>query len=239
MNIPQIFPNQNSNNLPEVLLEDNHLLIINKRPSQLIQGDKTGDKPVSEILKEYLKNKYNKPGNVFMGVTHRLDRPASGIVIFAKTSKALARINHMLQLREIHKTYWAIVKNKPVSENTHLIHFLKKNEKLNKSFVCTEETGNSQKAELFYNLKGKSDHYFLLEINLITGRHHQIRVQLAAIGSPIKGDIKYGYPRTNPNGSIHLHARKVEFIHPIQKEKIIIQCNPPSDPVWDLFSNLF
>ena len=225
-------------NYPEILFEDNHLLIVNKQPSQIVQGDKTGDKPLSEILKDYLKEKYNKPGNVFLGVAHRLDRPASGVVIFAKTSKALERLNKMFKEKEIHKTYWAVVKNKPPVDSDHLIHFLKKNEKQNKSFSCLPDDKSASKSELKYKLINKSDNYFLLEINLITGRHHQIRAQLAAIGCPIKGDIKYGFPRTNQDASIHLHARKVEFAHPVSKEKISIIASPPADAIWDIFKNL-
>ena len=204
-------------NYPEILFEDNHLLIVNKLPSQIVQGDKTGDKPLSEILKDYLREQYHKPGNVFLGVAHRLDRPASGAVLFAKTSKALERLNKMFREKEIHKTYWAVVKNKPPADTDHLIHYLKKNEKQNKSFSCLPDDKNASKSELTYKLISKSDHYYLLEINLITGRHHQIRAQLAAIGCPIKGDIKYGFPRTNQDASIHLHARKVEFLHPVGK----------------------
>ena len=229
-------PNKNNFILPEIIFEDNHLLVINKLNSQIVQGDKTGDSPLSEMLKEYIKKKYNKPGNVFLGVVHRIDRPASGLVIFAKTSKSLSRLNQMIQNREIKKTYWAVVKTQPPLDSGHLINFLKKNEKLNKSFVCEESVKDSHRAELYYKLIGKSNNYFLLEINLITGRHHQIRTQLAHIGCPIKGDIKYGFPRTNPNGSIHLHAQKIEFIHPVKQDFISLTCNPPVDNVWKAFS---
>ena len=188
--------------------------------SDIVQGDKTGDEPLSEKLKTFLKHKYKKPGNVFLGVVHRLDRPVSGAIIFAKTGKALSRLNNMIKERSINKTYWAIVKNKPEKENDHLINYLKKNQKKNKSFVCSKQTEGSLKAELKYNLIGKSDKFYLLEINLLTGRHHQIRAQLAHIGSPIKGDIKYGYHTTNKDASINLHSRKIEFIHPVKKEKM-------------------
>jgi len=218
-----------------VLFEDNHLIVFNKKSSEIVQGDKTGDEPLSEKLKTYLKKKYNKPGNVYMGVVHRLDRPVSGALIFAKTGKALSRLNNMIKERSINKTYWAIVKNKPEKENAHLINYLIKNQKKNKSFVCSEQTKNSLKAELIYNLIGKSDKFYLLEIQLLTGRHHQIRAQLAHIGSPIKGDIKYGYHTTNKDASINLHSRKIEFIHPVKKEKMEIIAPVPDDSLWKYF----
>lgn len=220
----------------DILYEDNHLLILNKQPSAIVQGDKTGDEPLSETLKQYLKVRYDKPGNVFLGVVHRLDRPVSGAVIFARTSKALTRLNAMLKQGEIHKTYWAVVKNTPPEAEAHLTGYLRRNEEKNKTFVSAKPSENSQKAELVYRLIGSSDTYHLLEINLLTGRHHQIRAQLADIGCPIKGDLKYGFPRSNPGGSIHLHARSVEFIHPVSKENICITANPPADPVWDFFT---
>ncbi|MBT5289529.1 MAG: RNA pseudouridine synthase, partial [Flavobacterium sp.] len=198
----------------EVLFEDNHLLIVNKKSGDIVQGDKTGDKPLSDVVKEYIKEKYNKPGEVFLGVVHRLDRPTSGIIIFARTSKALERLNKMLRERTISKTYWAVVKNTPLKEKDSLIHFLKKNPKNNKSTVFTKETDASKKAILHYLVIKKLDNYSLLEIDLETGRHHQIRAQLAYIGSPIKGDLKYGASRSNKDGSIHLHARKISFTHP-------------------------
>jgi len=219
----------------DILFEDNHLIILNKRPSSIVQGDKTGDEPLSESLKQYLKIKHGKPGNVFMGVVHRLDRPVSGVVIFAKTSKALSRLTMMLKNGEIHKTYWAIVRNRPPQQNDHLIHFLTRNEEQNKSFIQLVQVNKAQKAELFYTMIGEGDRYYLLEVRLITGRHHQIRVQLAGIGCPIKGDVKYGYPRTNPGGFIHLHAREIEFIHPVRKELVKITADPPSDKLWDFF----
>jgi 23S rRNA pseudouridine1911/1915/1917 synthase len=220
----------------DILYEDNHLLILNKQPSSIVQGDKTGDEPLSEILKQYIKTKYDKPGNVFLGVVHRLDRPVSGAVIFARTSKALTRLNAMLKEGEIHKTYWAVVKNKPAEPEAHLIGYLRRNEEKNKSFVSARPAENSQKAELTYRLLDSSDKYYLLEVKLLTGRHHQIRAQLADIGCAIKGDLKYGFPRPNPGGSIHLHARSVGFIHPVSKAAIYITADPPSDPVWDFFT---
>ena len=217
-----------------VLFEDNHLIIVNKRVGDIVQGDKTGDKPLSEIVKEYIADKYKKPGKVFLGVVHRLDRPTSGIVIFARTSKALERLNKMLREKSIHKTYWAIVKNTPEKEQDTLIHYLKKNPKNNKSTAYSKETDGSKKAVLHYRLKQKFDNYSLLEIDLETGRHHQIRCQLASIGCPIKGDLKYGFDRSNKDGGIHLHARKIKFIHPVSKEEILIRSDPPMDVIWDL-----
>lgn len=220
----------------EVLYEDNHIIAVNKRPSDIVQGDKTGDKPLSELVKEYVKKKYNKPGDVFIGVAHRLDRPVSGVVLFARTSKALERLNKLFREKTIRKTYWAVVKNKPPQEEGHLAHFMLKNEAKNMSKAFSEERKGSQLAELDYKLIASSDNYYLLEVNPITGRHHQIRVQLASIGCPIKGDLKYGYARSNPNGSIHLHARKIEFMHPVKQEPMCILAPPPVDPVWSAFA---
>lgn len=219
----------------EILYEDNHLIVINKKPSQIVQGDKTGDKPLSELVKEYIKKKYNKPRDVYLGVPHRLDRPVSGVVLFARTSKALSRLNEMLRDKTIIKTYWAIVKNRPPKESGTLVHYLKKNEQKNISKAYEKEVAGSQRAELDYKLLASSDTYHLLEINLKTGRHHQIRVQLAAMGCPIKGDLKYGFPRSNENASIHLHSRKTEFIHPVSKAEIKIIAPPPKDVLWDWF----
>ena len=219
----------------EVLYEDNHLVIINKRSSDIVQGDKTGDEPLSEKVKKYLKKKYHKPGEVFLGVVHRLDRPVSGALIFARTSKALGRMNELLRQKEVHKTYWTVVKTKPPKDRDHLIHYLKKNQQKNRSFAYKEPGEGRLMAEMAYKLIGKSDNYYLLEVELFTGRHHQIRVQLAQIGCPVKGDLKYGYPRSNKNASIHLHARKIEFIHPIRKESLSITAPPPEDAVWDYF----
>jgi 23S rRNA pseudouridine1911/1915/1917 synthase len=219
----------------QILFEDNHILVVNKLPSQIVQGDKTGDAPLSELLKNYIKEKYSKPGDVFLGVVHRLDRPVSGAVIFARTSKALSRLNEMLKNREINKTYWAVVKNQPPEDHGTLVHYLLREESKNKSFIVSENTRNSQRAELKYQIVGKSNSFYLLEVDLMTGRHHQIRAQLSAIGCPIKGDLKYGFQRSNPDGSIHLHARKISFVHPVKKELISITADPPNDPIWNYF----
>ena len=217
----------------QILFEDNHIMIVNKRAGDISQGDKTGDKPLSDVVKTYIKEKYNKSGDVFLGVVHRLDRPTSGVIIFARTSKALTRLTKMLRDREIHKTYWAVVKNHPKKEKDTLIDFLKKNPKNNKSYSYPKEIDGSKKAILHYKVVKKLDNYSLLEIDLETGRHHQIRTQLANIGSPIKGDLKYGFDRSNKDGSIHLHARKIEFIHPVSKEKISIIAPTPTDVIWN------
>ena len=219
----------------EILFEDNHLLIVNKKPSQIIQGDKTGDKPLSEQLKDFIKERDHKPGNVFLGVVHRIDRPVSGIVIFAKTSKALTRLNEMLKNGEIHKTYWVVVKNKPNPEKGRLINWLRRDEQKNKASAYDHPAANTQKAELTYELIDQSDQYFLLQVELLTGRHHQIRAQLAKIGCPVKGDLKYGFARSNPDGSIHLHARSIEFMHPVKKEMIKLVADPPDDKLWNWF----
>jgi len=221
-----------------VLYEDNHIIVVNKAPSEIVQGDKTGDKPLSEIIKEYLKEKYNKPGNVFCGVTHRLDRPTSGVVVFAKTSKALARLNDMFRNGEVDKTYWAVVKKRPEKDEDKLIHYLVKNERNNKSAAYDIEKPHTKKAVLHYRLISASQKYFLLEIDLETGRHHQIRCQLARIGCPIKGDLKYGAERSNPDGSISLHARTISFIHPVSKEKIAVTAPPPEENLWRAFEAL-
>lgn len=216
----------------QVLFEDNHIIIVNKRAGDIVQGDKTQDKPLSEVVKEYIKEKYNKPGNVFLGVVHRLDRPTSGIVIFARTSKALERLNKMLREKSIQKTYWAVVKSAPKKESGTLINFLKKNPKNNKSSVFQKEIAGSKRAVLHYQTIKKLDNYSLLEVDLETGRHHQIRAQLSFLGSPIKGDLKYGFPRSNKDGSIHLHARKIDFIHPVNKEKVSLSSPLPEDVIW-------
>ena len=218
-----------------VLYEDNHLIIVNKAPSEIVQGDKTGDKPLSEVIKEYLKEKYHKPGNVFCGVTHRLDRPTSGVVVFAKTSKALSRLNEIFRNGEVDKTYWAVVKNKPEKKEDRLTHYLVKNEKNNKSTAFDCEKPHTKKAVLHYKLISTSEKYYLLEIDLETGRHHQIRCQLAKIGSPIKGDLKYGAERSNPDGSISLHARTISFIHPVSKERIEVTAPVPDENLWNSF----
>jgi 23S rRNA pseudouridine1911/1915/1917 synthase len=220
----------------EVIYEDNHIIAVNKTGSEIVQGDKTGDTPLSEIVKQWLKEKHDKPGNVFLGVAHRLDRPVSGVVLFAKTSKALERLNEMFRLGEVKKTYWAIVKNPPPQSEGELVHYLVRNEKQNKSYAFDVEKTGSKKAILSYRMIGKSDHYYLLEIDLKTGRHHQIRCQLAQMGCPIKGDLKYGFGRSNPDGGISLHSRKAEFIHPVSKEEIKITAPVPDEKIWKAFS---
>lgn len=221
----------------DVVYEDNHLIIVNKSSSEIVQGDKTGDKPLSEMVKEYIKQKYHKPGNVFLGVVHRLDRPVSGLVVFARTSKALARLNEMFRTKEVHKTYWAIVGNCPPTEEGELVHWLVRNEKQNKSYAYDKEKPEAKKAILDYKLIGRSERYFLLEVDLKTGRHHQIRCQLAKMGCPIKGDLKYGSPRTNPDGSICLHARRVRFVHPVSKQEIDVTAPVPEGNLWHSFQN--
>jgi 23S rRNA pseudouridine1911/1915/1917 synthase len=216
----------------EVIYEDNHIIAVNKTCSEIVQGDKTGDKPLSEMLKEWIKEKYCKPGNIFVGVTHRLDRPVSGVVLFAKTSKALTRLNDMFRDGEVKKTYWAIVKNCPPKEEDDLVNWLVRNEKQNKSYAYDEERPDSKRAELHYRVIAHSDRYFLLEIHLKTGRHHQIRCQLAKIGCPIKGDLKYGFDRSNKDGGICLHARSAEFIHPVSLKEIKIVAPVPDDNLW-------
>ncbi|MDR1681798.1 MAG: RNA pseudouridine synthase [Candidatus Symbiothrix sp.] len=216
-----------------VIFEDNHLIAVNKSSSEIVQSDKTGDTPMSETVKQWLKEKYDKPGNVYLGVTHRLDRPVSGIVLFAKTSKALSRLNEMFRDGQIHKTYWAIVKNRPPQDADEITHYLVRNEKQNKSYAYDGEKANSKKAILSYQIIAQSERYYLLEIDLKTGRHHQIRCQLAKIGCPIKGDLKYGFDRSNPDGGISLHSRKVHFVHPVSKEEIeIIAPVPVNDKLW-------
>ena len=222
----------NKNNL-QVLYEDNHIIVINKRPGDIVQGDKTGDTPLSEIVKEYIKDKYNKPGNVYLGVVHRLDRPTSGLVIFARTSKALPRLNQLFKDRDAKKTYWALIKNMPPKEEDTLTHFLKRNPKQNKSYAHIKEVPESKKAILDYKIIQKLDNYFLLEIDLHTGRHHQIRSQLSAIGCPIKGDLKYGFDRSNKDASISLHARKLSFKHPVKDLELNIIAPAPNDPIWN------
>lgn len=216
----------------EVIYEDNHIIAVNKNCKEIVQGDKTGDTPLSDIVKEWLKEKYQKPGNVFVGVTHRLDRPVSGLVLFAKTSKALSRLNEMFRLGEVKKTYWAIVKKQPPKEEDELTHWIDRNERQNKSYAYDKERLNTKKAILHYKLIARSDNYYLLEIDLKTGRHHQIRTQLSKIGSPIKGDLKYGADRSNPDGGISLHARRIAFTHPVSKEEIIIEAPVPNDNLW-------
>ena len=217
----------------EVIYEDNHLIAVNKNCHELVQGDKTGDTSLADLLKTWLKEKYAKPGNVLVGVTHRLDRPVTGVVVFAKTSKALARMNELFRTGEIKKTYWAIVRNRPPEVEQELTHWLIRNEKQNKSYVCTpSQKRDARKAVLHYRLLAQSENYYLLEIDLQTGRHHQIRCQLAAIGCPIRGDLKYGAGRSNPDGGISLHARRVSFVHPVSKRPINIVAPVPDEPLW-------
>lgn len=221
----------------EVLYEDNHLVVINKKTSDIVQGDKTGDTPLSDKVGTYLKEKYNKPGNVFVGVTHRLDRPTSGVLIFARTSKSLARMNEMFKSKaNLKKVYWAIIQKSPEKDKARLINYLRKDAKKNKSFVCDKNANGAKEAILDYKTIAKSDKYYLLEINLITGRHHQIRAQLSHIGCPIKGDLKYGFSRSNPDAGISLHARQIEFIHPVKKEPIRIEAPVPKDSLWNYFA---
>lgn len=215
-----------------VLYEDNHIIIVNKSSSEIVQGDKTGDVPLSETVKMYIKEKYHKPGNVFLGVVHRLDRPVSGVVVFARTGKALSRLNEMFRTKEVHKTYWALVKDKPEKSEGTCRDWMIRNEKQNKSYVSREGVNGAKEAILDYKLVGRTDRYHLLEVQLHTGRHHQIRCQLSHMGCPIKGDLKYGSSRSNPDGSICLHARRVEFVHPVSKEPICVEAPLPDSPVW-------
>lgn len=219
----------------EVLHEDNHVIVINKKPSDIVQGDKTGDRAMPDIIKDWLKEKYQKPGNVFCGVVHRLDRPTSGAVVFAKTSKALSRLNEQFKEKSTRKVYWAVVEQAPEQKSGELVHFLRKNEKQNKSYASIKEVPQSKKAILSYKQLAQSDRYTLLEIELETGRHHQIRVQLATMGCIIKGDLKYGAKRPNKDGSIHLHARYLDFYHPTSKELIQITAPVPKDALWEFF----
>ncbi|MCD7915095.1 MAG: RNA pseudouridine synthase [Tannerellaceae bacterium] len=216
----------------EVIYEDNHLIAVNKTCREIVQGDKTGDTPLSELLKTWLKEKYQKPGNVFVGVTHRLDRSVSGLVLFAKTSKALSRLNELFRLGQVKKTYWVIVKNCPPAEEAELVHWIVRNEKQNKSFAYDTERPDAKKAILSYKLIARSDNYYLLEVDLKTGRHHQIRCQLAKIGCPIKGDLKYGADHSNKDGGISLHSRCASFMHPVSKEELTIVATVPEDNLW-------
>ncbi len=218
-----------------VVYEDNHIIIVSKESGEIVQGDKTGDTPLSETVKQYIKEAYAKPGNVFLGVVHRLDRPVSGLVLFARTSKALPRLNKMFAEGNIHKTYWAIVANTPPQPEGTIVHWLVRNEKQNKSYAYDHEVPNSKRAELDYKVIGKSDRYCLVEVVLKTGRHHQIRCQLAKMGYPIKGDLKYGAKRSNADGSICLHSRRMEFVHPISKKEIVVEAPVPNDNLWKIF----
>ena len=222
----------------KVLYEDNHIIAVSKRSSDLSQGDKTGDTSLDIEVKKYIAEKYNKPGDVFLGIVHRLDRPVSGVILYARTYKALQRLNEMFRTTQVTKVYLAIVRERPPEDQATITHFLKKNEKQNKTYVYDNEVKGSKNASLTYRIAGRSDRYYHLEIMLHSGRHHQIRAQLAAIGCPIRGDIKYGFHRTNEDGSIHLHARRVEFIHPVSKEPMCIEAQPPEDVLWDYFGCL-
>lgn len=216
----------------EVVYEDNHIIIVNKRPGEIVQGDKTGDEPLSETVKQYLKEKYDKPGNVFCGVVHRLDRPVWGLVVFAKTSKALTRLNEMFRTGKVRKTYWAVTRNRPPKESDRLTHYITTTERNNKSYASLKQKNGAKEAILSYRMIGASDRYNLLEVNLETGRKHQIRVQLAAIGCPIRGDLKYGDKRSNPDGSISLQAHRIQFEHPVSHQPIDITAPTPADPLW-------
>jgi 23S rRNA pseudouridine1911/1915/1917 synthase len=222
----------------EVLYEDNHLIAVYKKPSDLSQSDRTGDSAIDSEVKKYIAERYKKPGEVFLGVVHRLDRPVGGVMLFARTSKALQRMNEIFRTRDVRKTYLAIVGERPPEDEAVVTHYLKKNEKQNKTYVYDSEVKGSKEASLSYRLAGRSERFFLLEIDLHSGRHHQIRAQLAKIGCPIKGDLKYGYPRSNEDGSICLFARRLEFIHPVKKEKVTITAHFPRGDVWKLFLNV-
>ena len=225
--MPQQLPNI------EILFEDNHLIVVNKKSGDIVQGDKTGDKPLLDIVKDYIKIKDNKPGDVFLGSPHRIDRPTSGIIVFTKTTKALVRMNKMFHDKEIQKTYWAIVKNKPKKTSDTIVHYLKKNHQKNKSMAYSHEYKDAKRSELEFKIIHQFNNYYLLNIKPLTGGHHQIRVQLSTIGCPIKGDLKYGFNRSNPDASISLHARKIEFIHPVKQEPLVIVAKPnPKDPLW-------
>ena len=222
----------------KVVYEDNHIIIVDKCSGEIVQGDKTGDKPLSDTVKEYIKQKYNKPGNVFLGVVHRLDRPVSGLVVFAKTSMALSRLNDMFRTGDVHKTYWAIVKRRDIATEGTLTDWLTRNERQNKSYAHEREVPGAKKAVLKYKVRAVADNYMLIEVTLLTGRHHQIRCQLSHMGCPIKGDLKYGAPRSNPDGSISLLSRRVEFVHPVSKENIVAYADVPDDRLWnDLSAN--
>lgn len=222
-----------------VLYEDNHILVVNKAASEIVQGDKTGDTPMVETYREFLKQKYNKPGNVFLGIIHRLDRPTSGVIVFAKTSKALSRLNDMIRDRHIHKIYWAVTADPLPQRDGELRHFMIKNEAKNKSYAYPYDRPGAKNAILRYRLKGESDRYFLYEIELVTGRHHQIRSQFSVMGCPIKGDLKYGFSTSNRDGSIHLHARQIFFEHPVRKDNIVIYAPVPRDNLWRFFEENF
>lgn len=228
--------NQNTSSQEiEILYEDNHIIAVNKQAGQIVQGDNTGDKPLSDILKSYIKERDHKPGNVFLGVPHRIDRPVSGVVLFAKTSKALSRLSELFRTKDAHKTYLAVVGNKPPKDNDTLVDYIYRNVKQNKSYVVDEKHPDVKRSSLSYKVVGHSERYYLLEIDLHTGRHHQIRCQLANMGCPIRGDLKYGYPRSNKNGGINLHAARIRFTHPVKKEEIVIEAPFPDEKIWKIF----
>ena len=222
----------------EVLYEDNHIIIVNKAPGEIVQGDKTGDTPLVDIVKQYIKEKYAKPGQVFCGVVHRIDRPVGGLVIFAKTSKALSRLNEMLQKHEINKTYWAIVHGHPKNQSDHLVHYISSTERNNKSYASLTPRKGSLRSELKYRVIASGEKFSLLEVDLMTGRKHQIRVQLSSIGHPIKGDLKYGAKRSNPDGNISLLARRIEFTHPVSKKKILVEAPIPDNSLWNTLTKI-
>ncbi len=224
--------------IPEIIYEDNHIIAVNKKPSDLAQGDSSGDESLDSKVKTYLAEKYDKPGDVYLGVVHRLDRPVGGVLLYARTSKALTRLNEIFRTREVKKVYWAIVKEQPPQEEGTLTNYIKKNEKQNKSYVYDREVKGSKSASLTYKIIGRSDRYYLLEIDLHTGRHHQIRAQLSSIGCPVKGDLKYGYPRSNEDGGISLLSRRIEFVHPVKKEKLILTAPVPREDAWKAFREI-
>jgi 23S rRNA pseudouridine1911/1915/1917 synthase len=224
--------------MPEILYEDNHIIAVYKKSSDLVQGDKSGDESLDDHIKKYIAKKYNKPGDVFLGVVHRLDRPVSGVVVYARTTKALQRLNEIFQTRQVKKSYWAIVKERPPEDEATIKNYLKKNEAQNKSYAYDHEVKGSKEASLTYKVLGRSEKYYLLEVQLHTGRHHQIRAQLSSIGCPIKGDLKYGYPRSNDDGSISLFAREISFIHPVKKEELTITAHLPANDIWKVFENI-
>jgi 23S rRNA pseudouridine1911/1915/1917 synthase len=222
----------------EILYEDNHLIAVNKQVADIVQKDKTGDVALEDAVKDYIKQKYQKPGEVFLGVTHRIDRPVSGVVLFARTSKALERLNAMFQEKKLEKVYWAIVKEKPPQNEATLIHYIKRDQEKNKSYAYDKEVAGSKRAVTKYKLTGASDNFFLLEVTIETGRHHQIRCQLAKIGCPIRGDLKYGFPRSNPDGGISLHAKSIRFMHPVKNEEVYIEAPLPDDKLWNFFKSM-
>ena len=221
---------------PDILYEDNHLLCVNKRCGDIVQGDRTGDAPLTELVGAFLKERDGKPGNVFLGIPHRLDRPVSGVVVLAKTSKALSRMSDLFRRGEVDKTYWALTGRRPPADSETLTHWMARDRSRNRSRALNKPGRDTREASLTYRLRDTSDRYFLLEVDLHTGRHHQIRAQLAAVGCPVRGDLKYGAPRSNPDGGISLHARRIAFVHPVRKERLVVTAPPPSDGLWDWFA---